>query len=262
MADPVGSAGPKTAGDSGASGAPSGSDVPKYITAEELDEKLSGAFGKRLGEHSRSLTKQFTEMLAKGQEDLLGKIGTSLEEKLAALKSKEEPKPPAAGASKDPQQAAVKLEDIPEWQAHKVAFDTQQKELLRFKKQAEEADKRAQIERERSRSTALRTAAIEGLGKVGITPDRAEHALAFLNSKGHLNYADDGKGDDIVFRAGESEVPLVDGLKAWGKTPDAKIYLPPQNPQGSGGGPGAPGNGASNPYTQIEQLLTEHVRGR
>ena len=260
MADPVGSAGPKSAGDSGASGAPSGSDAPKYITAEELDEKLSGAFGKRLGEHSRSLTKQFTEMLAKGQEDLLGKIGTSLEEKFAALKPKEEPKP-ATPAGKDAL-AAVKLEELPEGQQHKAAFDAQQKELLRFKKQAEESEKKAQIERERSRSTALRTAAIEGLGKVGITPDRAEHALAFINSRGYLTYADDGKGDDIVFRAGESEVPLVDGLKAWGKTPDAKIYLPPQNPQGSGGGPGAPGNGASNPYTQIEQLLTEHVRGR
>jgi hypothetical protein len=252
MADPVGSPGPKTGGDSGASGAPSGSDAqPKYVTVDEFDERLSAALGKRLGEQGRSLTRQFTELLGKHSEELMGKIGAGLEEKLAALKPKEDPK------AKKPEDApAFKLEELPEWKAH-------QAELAKLKKLAADAAAERDAERAKTRSSTLRTSAAQELGKVGVPADRTTHALAFLQSQGRITYADGGKGEQVVFLGEDgAEQPLTDGLKTWAKTPDAKIYLPALNPHGSGGSPGAPGNGAASPFHDINDMLIRHVTGQ
>jgi hypothetical protein len=247
MPEPQGQPAPKAGEGTGTPGdtetaKPAGMTADDFNNAFSAREKsLQAKFAKEQAEREAELEKRLTES-----------FGKTLAEQLAALKPKDDPK-----GKKPEEPPAPKLEDFPEWKAH-------QEKLAKLEKLAAQNAAERDAERAKTRATTLRTNAVQELGKVGVPADRTTHALAFLQSQGRITYADGGKGDQVVFLGDDgAEQPLTDGLKTWAKTPDAKIYLPALNPQGSGGSPGAPGGSAKNNiFADIDQLIQEQARGR
>ncbi len=70
----------------------------------------------------------------------------------------------------------------------------------------------------------------------------------------------------MVFRQdADTEVAITEGLKAWAKTPEAKLYLPAQQPggpnQGGGGGRGPGANGVEPVTDLLANMLSAHAKG-
>jgi hypothetical protein len=221
-------------------------DFHRDFTARE--KKLEAKFAKEQAAREAALEAKFSEQ-----------FGKLLDEKLAALKPKE-PDPKAdKGKGKDEPAPALKLEDFPEWKEH-------QKKLAAMEKKAIDAEARERAATEKTRAATLRSEAGEALTRHADVPaDRRKAALALLvTEEGRLGYSDEGKGDTVVWREPDgTEVPLEKGLKAWAKTADARIFQPPLNPQGSGGGPGRGlGNGAGESVDDVlARTLMAHARG-
>lgn len=231
-------------------------DQPKYVTAEELNRAITARFSDFEKRQKNSLTqilaerdKSISTTLTESLKELLG---SSLDEKLAALKPKEEEPKPKGNEVPPP---GPKPEDSP-------AFKALQKKLEQLEKTAaDEAQKRQEADARR-RDTELRTSVLKLLNGHSITGDRAELALGVLvDAKKLVGYQPDS--DEIVFKSGDDVLPLADGLKAWVGTDQAKIFLPPKDIRGSGDGPagnGGAGTNPNNPLANISRALVQHLR--
>lgn len=197
-------------------------------------------------------------------EELGATLGKTFEEKLAALKPAEPDKTDKSGKGAKSDDAKVfKLEDHDEWKKAQEEAKKTQAELTKLRGENDLARKERADAVAKSRAQNLRSAVTDALTKVGIPADRHKAAIAFLREDNLFNYAENGEGDAPVFRGADGEIPLVDGIKAWSKTADAKIFMPPLNPGGSGGGPGhSSGNRASTTAEGIVgSALQSHMRG-
>src|SRR5207253_1798980 len=134
-----------------------------------------------------------------------------------------EPKPGEPAPSADPLIAGLQQ------QVEELKADNARKDAI------------AANERERRRSSALRQRLTDELVKGGMDGARARHAVGFLvDVEKRVKYAADD-ADELVFADGDEDLDLAAGLKAWLKSEDAKLYLPPRGVAGSGdrGGGGA-----------------------
>ncbi len=237
---------PPQGGQGGASGAPNGGEAKPFTFADEdeFNRRLNGAITGRLTEFGKKLDGRFGEL-----QQGVAAYGARFDEIGKALEGL---KPtPAADPKAKAEPAAFKLEDSPEWKAHQV-------EIAKLKQLAADTARERDTERAKTRASTLRTTLAEQLQKAGVPADRVKLAVGHLISAERLvDYADGGKGDEPVWREGEEERSLADGIKAFLKTSDGKLFLPPVNPGGSGGGPGrgAPPPSNNPAHQQTADLL-------
>lgn len=219
------------AGSPGTSAGQGEGDAPKYVTAEDFDKKLNAAISGRLKDFEKKQEKAFADFASKLDPDaLVSKITESLKTTSNAN---------ANDAGKGPD---FKIEDHPSFRGQQKKIDEQAKLLEQIKAERD-------AEKARTRDTTLRQKLTEGLASAGVPADRVKHAVGFLvDVDKRVRYADDG--DELVFRDNDNTVvDFNSGLKAWAKSDDAKIYLPPRGTAGSGDRPGgkspnSQGNGA------------------
>ena len=250
-----GNPGPGSGQGSGAPGAQQGSgdqQQGKPFTFESEDafnQAVNRAITGRLKDVEKKLDVRFGE-IAQNLTTKFDEFGKVLE----GLKPKEQPEPAKGG--KDKGEAAPKLEDTPEWKAMKAEQDA-------LKKKLEASEKREAEVRTRARSTGLRSKVSEVLTKAGVPADRLAVAASHLLHEGLVGYAGDDS-DDIQYRIADGEpTTLEKGVAAFIKSETGRIFLPPQNPGGSGGGPGRVGGAGGN---DVDSLLTgavlAHASGR
>jgi hypothetical protein len=245
----------------------------KPLTMADLSAMLGGkdlstvvhaaasAHVKRAEEKAAKELKARDDLWSQRLEEERANFGKTLDERIAALKPAELEKP-AKGAKPD-EPKAFKLEDHEEWRKAQEKAKETQAELTKLRGENDLARKREAEAVAKSRAQNLTSSVKEALTKAGIPADRHKAAIAVLREDGLFNYAENGEGDAPVFRGADGEVALDDGIKSWSKTPEAKIFMPPLNPGGSGGGPGhSSGNRASNTAEGIVgSALQAHMRG-
>jgi hypothetical protein len=129
------------------------------------------------------------------------------------------------------------------------------RQLAEMKAQLDESAKKLADADARQKKSALKQRAVEELGKAGLTdPVRASLALrAAIEAKlGH----DEETGEPVYYENEHSVVDLATGIRAWMKTDEAKIFLPPTGARGSGDRPGQGGprstNGAPQEATDLD----------
>jgi len=106
-----------------------------------------------------------------------------------------------------------------------------------LKKGIEESNQAAARERSKNRETDMRNAVAEALEPMGITGIRFKAAYALLQQSGRIKYAADDSDDINFVDETGAELDYRAGLPNWGKTDEAKIFLPPTGTQGSGSKP-------------------------
>ncbi len=182
---------------------------------------------------NRGLTKRFKKF----EKSLLGTIETVLNKRdealLAKLASPAPVEAPKEKQAKKPNEATGDGDDP------RIAGLQQQIEELKADNARKDAI--AASEREQRRGSALRQHLADALVKGGMDAARARHAIGFLaDVEKRVKYAADD-ADELVFVDGDEELDLAAGLKAWLKSEDAKLYLPPRGAAGSGDrGAGSP----------------------
>lgn len=183
---------------------------PKFVTEDVLNKAITA----RLSQ----LEKKQKEQLAEALNSLAPMLDKALEDKLAA-------KPQDPPSKKD----RNSVEDDPQFKGLK-------KELAELKAKADAAEAKAAQEAAKAKEAALRQKVADELGKHGIDSQRARHAMSFIvDAERRVRYDDD---DNLVFRDSDGqELDLMSGVKAWVKSDDAKIYLPPKGASGSGDRP-------------------------
>ena len=115
-----------------------------------------------------------------------------------------------------------------------------QRQMQDLKAQLEDRDRKIADADARARKQSLRERAVQELSKAGLSdPVRASLAMrAAIESKlGH----DDDTGEPVYHENEHSVVDLATGIRAWMKTEEAKIFLPPTGARGSGDRPGQGG---------------------
>lgn len=110
------------------------------------------------------------------------------------------------------------------------------RQLAEMKAQLDARDKELAGEKAKQKLAALRQSARDELAKVGVDGLRAKHVLASLEADGKLAHDEDG--NPVYNESANSVVDLATGIRAWAKTEDAKIFLPPSGARGSGDRPG------------------------
>lgn len=222
----------------GAPEASQGGDAPKYVTEEQLNRAISA----RLSDFSKKSEKALAEAFG------------GFEKKLSEMLPKT---PDEKGDKGTPTTQSQSIEEHPQ-------FKGLQKQLADLQKKAEESEKAAQAERAKARDTSLRQRLSEELAKGGIKDaTRIKHAIRFLVD-GERAVQWDEAGESIVFKSEDGVVDFGTGLKAWLKSDDAKLYLPPPEGGASGGiGKPAPtrmtapsGNGVSFEKLSEDQKLS------
>ncbi|WP_438029002.1 hypothetical protein [Sorangium sp. So ce233] len=259
MAEPQGN--PPPNGGQG-SDPPEGSDQPKHVTQEQIEtivkNSMNSAITSRLSEFEKRQKNSLTQILAERDKGLMETFGThlatTLDEKLAALKPKEEEPKPKGNETATPPQS--KPEDSP-------AFKALMKKLELLEQKNAESETKAREAEAKRRDTELRTSVLKLLNVNGIIGERADLALGVLvDAKKLVGYQPDS--DEIVFKSGEEALPIADGLKSWIKTDQAQIFLPPKDIKGSGdrpsGGGGGGGSDPNNPLAKLGQQLVQHLR--
>lgn len=235
--------------------------TPKPLTAEDVaklvEEKVSS-----LG---TSLADQLAKMFAKREAEAQKKASDAE----AKRKADEE----AARAKAEEDAAAKKAEeDAKKGQQPSVDPKTAQleAELARVKRDME-AQKKALEEKDRAATEAeskRRTVEIgaklrESLQKAGIPGDRVGHAAGYLTDTAKRVRWDDATGQPVYVnvRDGVEDVlPLDEGISTFAKSPDAAIYLPPKETQGSKGTPGSGANGAGSGNRGAMSVFGEFLR--
>lgn len=195
------------------------------FTPEQI-EALEGMFSKNVNNAISARSTGFEKKVEKMLADKVGEITKSIEDKLAALKPLEQTNDDAGKNGKRKGEPDVEMQTV-------------RKELGELRTQLENANKRAAEEEGKRRQMQLRSQVTEALQAVGISGTHARLALSVLMQEGRVSYGGDvgieESADDLLFNddTGAGWVKLDAGLKAWAKTPDAKVFMPPS---GAGGG--------------------------
>lgn len=191
---------------------------PNYVTEEKLNELVNRAISARFSAFEKKIGGQVSEAVS----GLLPKLDEIVSAKL----------PQKADISP----ANDKLEESP-------FVKGLQKKLAELEEQNRKSQAERDAERARSRDVAMRQKLSEELAKHGVDSRYVKQALGYLvDAEKRVRWAED-EGDALVFRdADGSELDLSTGLRAWMKSDDAKIYMPPRGVSGSGdrGGGTAP----------------------
>ena len=207
----------------GEGGTTPSADAPKYVTEEQLDGLLTTRF--RASE--QRVEKTITQTVAQSLDGFMGKLKGDLASLFPAPKPEPKPEPPKK-EKESPGVADLELKKL-------------QDQIATLTEQAEQARSERDSERAKVRDSTLRQKLGEALAAAGIDGLRARHAIGMLvDAEKRVRWLDES--DAIVFRAGDrDEVDLESGVRAWLKSDDAKLYLPPKGTQGSGDRPvGAP----------------------
>lgn len=226
-----------------ANGSQGNGDEPKFVTEEQLNKAINAAITGRLKDFSTSFEKKIGETLTKSLGEIAPQIDKLLDDKIAGLKP--------AGDGKTPQGNVPSTVDI----ENHPSFKGMKKQLEENAKVSQRLQEERDAERTKARDIDLRKRVSDHLSKT-IPADRLQHAVGFLvDAQKRVRWNDDAS--ELVFRDRDGDVDLETGLGAWQKSDDAKIYLPPRGPQGSGdrgggrgtttrqGAAGKQGNGVS-----------------
>lgn len=141
--------------------------------------------------------------------------------------------------------------------------DEVSKRIAALEKALEASKAEATAAKSKHLDTTLRSKLSDELTKHGIASPK--HAMALLlDSEKRVAWGEDEK---LVWRGDDgTEAPLSDGLKAWAKGPDAKLYMAARGTVGSGdrGAPPVNGNKTKGSITKAEgaQMLFDLVTGR
>lgn len=230
-------------GGAAASAGTQGGDVAKPVTSADVEALLTkqlptivnSAVASHLKRAEAKWEKQFAALRTpqKTEEELAAEAAAQAEPQRSAGRSGSQSGQQGADA------ATLKLEEHPMFQELKKQSDAQRKELERMQAQRKEEAKKAAEATARERKTRLATTVDTLLSKV-VAPGRAAHARALLThpDNNRIQYEDEDSDNLVFIDDNGDKVPLDKGLKLWLKTDDAKHFLPPINPGGSGGGPG------------------------
>jgi hypothetical protein len=218
-----------------------GTDIaPKYITSEDLNRAIS----KRLGEFSAKQEKAFTD------------LASGLGSKLDALVANPAPARDSAAAGKG-ESPAGSVEDHP-------LVKGLQKRLSELETSTKAAHESAAAEKAKSRDAEMRRRLSDSLASHGVDSARMKHAIGYLvDAQKMVRLSEDG--ETIVFKdESDGDLDLATGLKAWVKTDDGKLYIPPRGAQGSGDRGGATPAKSNDPNVTRENaasLLLSHLTG-
>ncbi len=206
---------PETPEGQGAPKASEANDTPKYIT----EEQLSRAITARFKAHEKTLESKFSE-LTTGLVSKFEEVTTKVAE---GSKAKE-----AAKA-----ESAKKAETQPTFE-ESPAYTAMRKQLEELTKKQEQAVRERDAEKARSRDMGLRQKVSEALSAAGVDAARARLALGYLVDAAKIvRYAED-EPEAVVFRASDGDQDLSAGVRAWLKSEEGKVFLPPRGTQGSG----------------------------
>lgn len=203
-------------GDGSGAGKPGGDDATKTgIDEARANELITKALNSRFADFEKKQAKATEVSHAK----LLETFGTTLDEKLAALKT------PADDSDKGKgKPAATDVTQSPEFRAMKKQLDDQQRLLDQAKIDRE-------TEKTKARQEALNRKVEAELRALGI--DDAESARILLQGKDLVGYEEDDS-ESIVFRDEGGALPLKKGLETWAKSAVGDRFMPPRGAKGSG----------------------------
>lgn len=195
-------------------------DAPKTVTEEQLNKAITA----RLNAFEKKMKDSFSATLQEFGTNFDSLLGSKLEELVGRQ---------SAGAEKQ----KGNVEDDPK-------YNTLLKKMKDLEKSNEEIQQRAAAETAKARDIKLRQTLAEELARNGVDNSRARHAIGYLvDSEKRVRYEDDGEG--LVFTDEDgTDVDLGAGIRAWAKSDEAKMYLPPRGTVGSGDRP--PANGKTN----------------
>lgn len=201
-------------------------DAPKYVTEEQLNRAITARL--------RSFEDRVGGSVTKSLEDFGSKLTQSFTDQIAAFK-------PVAPAPERGQSAAPAWTETPEAKA-------MQKRLA----DAETALKRADDQRlaaiGASRLQTQRQRLAESVAGAGITADRAIVLYNHVVALGRVHW--DEVSDRPAWKTDEGDlIPLEEGARAYLKTSEAKLFLPPTGASGSGDRGGG-GNAGAHPAPQ------------
>lgn len=211
------------------------------VTEEQVNEIVSKAIGKRLGESEKKQTKALADAL-KPLTDGIAALTTRLEEGRGGGGDDD------AGKGKSGK-AGGATDDI----TQHPAFRTLQKDLENERKAREKRDDELKAQKARTRASDLQKAVENELLSQGVDPKRVNKAAKLMILEGTVGYESE-ESDEVVFHEKDGPIELNAGVEAWAKSEEGKHWLPPSGAGGSGdvgsgGGKGArrPGNGAQQP---------------
>ena len=195
-----------------------GNGAPQALTEEKVAQMVAQIVNQAFSARSKTLKKELSDDMGKNFEGLQKRLD---EMSLTKADSRRR-KPGEEGDEPD--------KSTPE-------FRGMQRQLQDMKSSLEERDRKLAEANQRQRTTELRQRVSEELGRNGVTDPRSvKGAMAILVSdEQRIRYDDDGS---LVFVENQDSVlDLSTGIKAWMKSDDAKLYLPPSGAMGSGGRP-------------------------
>ena len=216
----------------GGSGKPSGSDQPSGVTEDRVNEIVTKAVKRQIGDFAKQQATAQETFATTLTERLLG----SLDEKLSAFKPAE---PTPSGKKDPPAESSAELKQL-------------RKELDETKKQLKLAADAEVNEKANARAATFRSDVETELAKHG--SNAAKHARAALAEDGRIKYASDDSNEIVFVDDDGDEVPLNKGVPGWLKSADGKRFMPPSGASGSGARPdrgsgtqksGNSGNGAA-----------------
>ena len=213
-----------------------GSSAPGALTEEKVQAMITETFNSGFTARMKTAQRAIADDVAKA----LGPISSKLEEMgtaIAGLQGGKNSKKPKDG--EDPNEGTPEYRGLQKQLAdQKSAFDKLQNELA--------------AEKSRAADATMRTQVIDDLVKHGVDASRAKRAMQILVD-GDKRVKRDEDGATVFVDSDGQPIDLTTGLKAWVKTEDAKIFLPPTGVRGSGGQPGS-GPNAGNTKGQPQEL--------
>lgn len=192
-------------------GKPNADGDAKFVTQEQLSQVVNQAVSSHMKRLDTKIGATMKDAVAEALKDMV-------------QKAKDDDDPPGAdppagggkGADDKPNPAMTALK--------------RQVETLTTKLQKAEDD-RAGEAKQRQRD-GLKSAVLKQLGESGLSGQHLRGAQAILYQDDRVRIGDDGAH---LFRNAEGEdLPLVEGVKEWIGSDDAKLFLPPKDVRGSG----------------------------
>lgn len=172
-----------------------------------------------------------------------------VKEALARLKELEDAAQNPQTKDKDAQAEIQRVKDALEKQRQK---DRAASEGLIAEKEAEIARLMRHVE-----SKEIDLAIEAGLGKVGVMPEMKDAVRALLKERGP-KVVWDGDAPKGVFATDLDDVPILTYIEAWGRSDEAKPFLPASGNEGTGSKNGAPVKGGRvNPWKDETRNITK-----